>query len=185
MKTGYETKRVLSLDLYFPEGFGYNREKQVAEIRELHDRIRALPGVKNVTVGRPPDGGGMRTATVTLDGKKPLADNSQRTLYYTYVQPNYFQTLDIPLSLGRVFSQPHVQPDTVAILSESAAKELWPGKNPIGQKLVLDGSNQFHAKDELIPLGASYQVIGIAQDTRGGQIDGSDRANVRSNRLPD
>ncbi len=178
METGYETKRVLSLDLYFPDGFGYSREKQAAETRELHDRIRALPGVTDVTFGRPPAGGGMRTATVILNGKKSLVDNSQLTLYYTYVQPNYFRTLNIPLSLGTAFTEAHGQPDAVAILSESAAKELWPGKNPIGQEFVLDGSKQFHAKDELTPHGSSYQVIGIARDTRAALIDGTDLRKV-------
>jgi macrolide transport system ATP-binding/permease protein len=177
METGYETKRVLFLDLYFPDGFGYSREKQAAEARELYDRIRALAGVTDVTFGRPPAGGGMRTATVTLNRKESLADNSQISVYYTYVLPNYFRTLNIPLSLGTLFTEAHGQPDAV-ILSESAAKELWPGKNPIGQRLVLDGSKQFHAKDELTPNGSSYQVIGIARDTRAALIDGTDLRKV-------
>src|SRR5579863_267528 len=104
MKTGYETKHVLSLDVYFPDGFGYTREKEVSEIRELQERVRSLPGVDNVSIGRPPAGGGLRDALVAPDGEKLSAANSQRTLYYTYIQPNYFETLNIPLSLGQAFS---------------------------------------------------------------------------------
>ena len=178
METGYEAKRVLFLDLYFPDGFGYTREKQAVGIHRLYDRIRALPGVTDVTFGRPPAGGGMRTATVTLNGEKSLADNSQRDLYYAYVQPNYFRTLNIPLSLGVGFTEAHGPPVAAAILSESAAKELWPGKNPIGREIVLDGSKRFHAKDELTPDGSSYQVIGIARDTRAALIDGMDVRKV-------
>jgi predicted permease len=178
MKTGYETRRVLFLDLNFPDGFGYSRQKQATETRELYDRIRALPGVTDVTFGRPPAGGGMRTALVTLDGERSLADNSQPDLYYTYVQPNYFRTLNIPLSLGAGFLEAEGPPDAVAILSESAAKELWPGKNPIGRELALDGSKRFHAKDELTPNGSSYQVVGIARDTRASLIDGMDVRKV-------
>jgi predicted permease len=178
METGYETKRVLSLDLYFPDGFGYSREKQTSEARELYDRIRVLPGVADVTFGRPPDGGGMRTATVTLNQKKSPADNSQLSLYYNYVRPNYFRALNIPLSLGTVFPEAQGRLGAVVILSESAAKELWPAKNPIGQRLVLDGTKQFHSKDELTPDGSSYQVIGIARDTRAALIDGMDMRKV-------
>ncbi len=178
METGYETRRVLFLDLYFPDGFGYSREKQADETRELYDRIRALPGVREVTFGRPPAGGGMRTAAVTINGGKSLADGSQPELYYTYVQPNYFRTLNIPLSLGTGFAEAHGPPDAVAILSESAAKELWPGNNPIGRELVLDGSKRFHAKAELTPGGSSYRVIGIARDTRAALIDGMDARKV-------
>lgn len=178
MKTGYETRHVLSLNLFFPDGFGYSKEKKMAEMQALQTRIHSLPGVEDVTAGRPPAGGGMRTATITLDGGKPLADNAQRNLYYAYVQPNYFQVLDIPLTVGRVFSQSNGEGERVAILSESAAKELWPGKDPIGQKLALDGTKWFHGKDELIPDGAMYQVIGIARDIRGALLDGSDVSKV-------
>ena len=178
METGYETRHVLFLDLNFPDGFGYSRGRQAVETRELYDRIRALPGVREVTFGRPPAGGGMRTATVTIKGSKSVADGSQPNLYYTYVQPNYFPTLNIPISLGTGFAEAHGIPDTVAILSESAAKELWPGTNPIGRKFVLDGSKRFHAKDELTPDGSSYQVIGIARDTRAALIDGMDVRKV-------
>ena len=120
----------------------------------------------------------MRTATVTLNGEKSLADGSQPDLYYTYVQPNYFRTLNIPISLGIGFTEAHGPPVAVAILSESAAKELWPGNNPIGRELVLDGSKRFHAKDELTPGGSSYRVIGIARDTRAALIDGMDARKV-------
>jgi len=99
-------------------------------------------------------------------------------LFYPYVQPDYFETLDIPLSSGSGFQQWRRQLEPVAIVSQSAARDLWPGKNPIGESLVLDGSNQFHANGELIPQGASYRVIGTVHDTRGVLLDGTDSNKV-------
>ncbi|MGI9074778.1 MAG: permease prefix domain 1-containing protein [Bryobacteraceae bacterium] len=58
---GYETKRVISLNLNFPRGFGYSHAKQFAEVRQLRDRICPLAGVKFVASANPPDGGGLRT----------------------------------------------------------------------------------------------------------------------------
>ena len=177
MDTGYETKHVFFLDLYFPDGFGYSHERQVAEIRALRESIRSLPGVRNVTIGRPPDGGGFRSATVAVDGGKFVDQAAQRSVFYTYVQPDYFQTLGIPMTLGVDFT--HDQQGTEgAIVSESAAKDFWPGRNPVGEKLVLDGSKQFHAAGEITPAGATYQVIGVVRDTRGVLLDGSDTSKV-------
>jgi hypothetical protein len=68
------------------------------------------------------------------------------------------------------------------ILSESAAKLLWPGQNPIGHSLRM--SAQFHTKTELLPDGPSYEVIGISRDTRGVTLDGSDSQQVYV-QLPD
>jgi predicted permease len=166
---GYETKRVVGMDINFPSGFGYTRQKQDAEERQVRDRIRSLPGVSSVTAGRQPAGGGLRMATVVLDGVKPENNAQTRTLFYNFVAANYFETLSIPLALGRGFDQ-----KTEVVLSESAAHQLWPGANPVGQSIVLDASGQYHGKDELIPQGISYRVIGIAKDIRGALPDGAD-----------
>jgi predicted permease len=176
LKTGYETKHVLALDVYFPDGFGYTPDRQTREILQLRAQVLALPGVRNVTIGRPPNGGGFRSATVVLKGSRPGNPNTQRTLYYTYVQDNYFETLDIPISSGRGFNPGQGEP--VAILSRSAAEGLWPGKNPIGESLVLDASNQPHWGNELIPQGTSYRVIGTVRDSRGVLLDGSDSSKI-------
>lgn len=178
MNTGYETKHVLGLNLNFPDGFGYTPERQTSDVRELRERILALPGVLNVTIGRPPDGGGFRWATITLKGDMTASRSTQRTLFYTYVQPDYFETLGVPIRSGRGFRPEGGELEPVAILSQSAAKDLWPGKNPIGENLVLVGSNQFHRKGELIPKGASYRVIGTVGDTRGVLLDDSDSSKI-------
>jgi putative ABC transport system permease protein len=184
METGYETKHVLFLDLYFPDGFGYSHERQVAEIRALRESIRSLPGVQNVTIGRPPDGGGFRSATVALDSGKFVDQAAQHSVFYTYVQSDYFETLGMPMTLGVGFR--HDQQGTqTAILSESAAKDFWPGRNPVGEKLVLDGSKQFHTAGEMTPVGATYQVIGVVRDTRGVLLDGSDTSKVYLSLPPD
>jgi hypothetical protein len=177
LKTGYETKHVLGLDLNFPDGFGYTPERQTREILALRAQILALPGVRNVTIGRPPNGGGFRSATVVLKGNRPGSPNTERTLYYTYVQDNYFETMDIPISSGSGF-RPDQQREPVAILSQSAAADLWPGKNPIGENLALDASNQPHWGSELIPQGTSYRVIGTVRDTRGVLLDGTDSSKI-------
>ena len=177
METGYETKHVLFLDLYFPDGFGYSHEKQVAEIRALRESLRSLPGVRNVTIGRPPDGGGFRSATAAVDGGKFIDQAAQRSIFYTYIQPDYFETLRMPMTLGVDFRNDQQGTET-AIVSESAAKDFWPGRNPVGEKLVLDGSKQFHAAGEITPIGATYQVIGVVRDTRGILLDRSDASKV-------
>jgi len=177
MKTGYETKHVLGLDMNFPDGFGYTPERQAREMLDIRAQILALPGVRNVTIGRPPNGGGFRLATVALKGNQPGGTGTKRTLYYTYVQDNYFETLDIPIISGSGF-RPGQQLEPMAIVSQSAAADLWPGKNPIGESIVLDASNQPHWGNELIPQGASYQVIGTVRDTRGVLLDGSDSSKI-------
>jgi macrolide transport system ATP-binding/permease protein len=171
---GYETKHVVALDLNFPPGFGYNHDKQLAEIRQLLGRIRGVPGVKSVTMGFPPDGGGLRTAAVGLNGIQPSTDKTARTVFYEYVSSNFFESISIPLIAGHIFEEQLPSQQAAVILSESAAEEFWPGENPIGRRVALDASNQFHSTGQLIPLGIAYEVIAVAKDTRGIIPQGTD-----------
>jgi putative ABC transport system permease protein len=137
-----------------------------------------LPGVAALTSARAPDDSNVRAANVSLTGERPSSENSQANLYYTWVQPDYFATLGIPLLLGSSFQPQTGQPERVAIVSESAARELWPGRNPIGRGLRLGTDDKFYAEGELLPDGPTWQVIGVAGDTRGVQMDGSDSAQI-------
>jgi predicted permease len=176
LDTGYESKQVINLDLQFPEKYPVDRKLVV--VRALRTRLAALPGVVAVSAGRPPDGGGMRTAAVSLDGEEPSEQNTKAFLYYTYVQANYFQTLGIPLLFGQNFQSQTGQPEPSVVLSESAANRLWPGQNAIGLTIRMSTNGQFHRKNEVLPDGQSYRVIGIARDVRGGQLDGSDSQQI-------
>jgi macrolide transport system ATP-binding/permease protein len=174
LSPGYETKHVVSLDLNFPPGFGYNHAKQLAEVNQLLDQSSSAPGVKVVAVGLAPDHGGLRTAAVGLNGIKPSTDRAARTVFYSYVTPNYFECLSIPLIAGHTFSEQSGTPEPTVVLSESAASEFWPGENPVGKRVSLDASNQFHSKAEQIPQGVVYEVIAVARDSRAITPQGDD-----------
>jgi macrolide transport system ATP-binding/permease protein len=175
MKTGYEDGRVIDLSLQFPEGPKYTAEHKEAIVRDIRSRIAALPGVAATTSARAPNDHGGRRAAVSLTGEHP-SDRSQRAIVaYTWVQANYFQTLGIPLTSGRGFDAPAEQ---AVVLSESAARRLWPGQDAIGRTLRLGTGGQFREPGELAPDGPTWQVVGIARDTRGVALDGSDSEQV-------
>jgi predicted permease len=189
MDTGYDDKQVIDLDFQFPEASKYTAARKVALAHELRTRLAALPGAAAITSAWPPGGYGFRTAAVSRDGEKSAAQNVQSIIYYTYVQPNFFRTLGIPFR-GRGFQSSGGQPEQSVILSESAAKQLWPGQDPIGRTLRLGPIDErFHNRNELVADGPSYEVIGIARDTRGAELDGSDSKQVYlplpEDRLPD
>jgi predicted permease len=178
LNTGYASKQVVNLDLQFPEKPKYPVDRKLMVVRAVRSRLAALPGIVAVSTGRPPDGGGMRTAAVSLDGEEPSDQNTKAYLYYTYVQANYFQTLGIPLLFGQNFQSQTGQSESSVVLSESAAHRLWPGQNVIGRTIRMSTNGQFHRKNEVLPDGESYRVIGIARDVRGGQLDGSDSQQI-------
>jgi len=178
MDTGYNGDHVIDVTFQFPEQSQYTADHKAVLVRDLRARLAALPGVAGVTSARAPNDNGGRRAAVSVDGGPPSAGNMRALLYYTWVQANYFQTLGIPLSLGSSFQSQGGQPERTVILSESAAARLWPGQNPLGRSLRLGTDGQFHNKGELLPDGPAWQVIGVARDTRGVTLDGSDSEQV-------
>jgi len=178
LSTGYDGDRIIDLHLQFPEESQYTAAHKAALVRDLRARFQALPGVTAVTSARAPDDTDGRRAAVSLNGEPPSARHPYAVLFYMWVQPNYFPTLGVPMRLGRGFPSAGGPSEHYVILSESAAQRLWPGENPIGRTLRLGTATQFHNPDELLPDGPVWQVIGIARDTRGVTLDGSDSQQV-------
>jgi len=178
METGYETQHVVALNLQFPQGPEYDSAHQIALLSQLTQRLAATPGVAEIAQGRAPDAGGLRTAGIAIDGRKPETRSISAYLFYTYVDANYFRALGIPLVYGRGFNPQAGTPEPTVVLSETAARQLWPGKNPIGRTLQMNMDGQFHQKGEFTPDGRTYQVIGVAHDVRGELLDNGDAAEI-------
>ena len=177
METGYDHEHVVDLDLQFPEGAKYTEARKLAVVQDLRMRLAALPGVTAITSARPPGDDSLRT------------ESAQSILYYSYVQANYFDTLGVPLRMGRDFEPSAGQSGNDLILSESAVKQLWPGQNPIGRSLRLGVTDErIHKLGDLAADGPVYRIIGVARDTRGSEFDGSDSKRVylplANDRLP-
>jgi len=178
MKTGYDSKHVVQLDFQFPKNAQYTAARRVALITEIQMRLAALPGATKVTSGRPPISAGFRTVAIPIDGGKGAATGAQSILHYTYVQADYFETLGIPVFLGRGFEH-QTQNGQSVILSESAAKQIFRGENPLGRSIRLGVTDErVHSSNELIADGPSYQVVGVARDARGSEFDGSDSKQI-------
>jgi putative ABC transport system permease protein len=177
MDTGYDVDRVVAVTVNASRETEETSEARAALVSDLHDRFAAVAGVTAITSARAPSDNGARRAAVSLHGGVPSVDNADAAAYYTWVQPDYFDTLGIALVRGRGFAAP-VEQAHVAIVSEAAARRLWPGQDPIGQTLRFSTTGQFHRPGELLPDGPTWQVVGVARDTRGAALDGSDSRQV-------
>lgn len=131
---------------------------------QLQREIAALPGVDATAyVVRDPIGDDFVTGSVRLPGSR---DDDVRTSELNWVSPDYFSVLGLPISLGRGFAESDVVSDPrVVIVSESTARNLWPGGDAIGRTLLWR-----RPRDREIEL----TVVGVAKDAAIrslGQID--------------
>jgi putative ABC transport system permease protein len=90
-------------------------------------------------------------------------------LTYNLVTPGYFNTLRIPIVRGRHFTASEIdQRAAVVVISESIARMLWPGEDPLGKTLRVGSAPATQADGR--PFLASAEIVGVARDARAGML---------------
>ena len=113
-----------------------------AERVRFYDRVlqdvRALPGVERAAYmsGLPMVMGGGVWPT-TLAGA-PVVRDASNTVGLRFVTPQYFAAMGIPLRAGRdIADGDRRESPSVAVVSESFAKRMWPNENVIGKQFTI------------------------------------------------
>jgi predicted permease len=106
---------------------------------EMDARLRRERGVTEVAAFSDlPLGMNSSTSTVLLPGQED--PHRGVNSYSAYAMPGAFGVLGLPLLRGREFtSQDDERALRVAVVNDGAARRLWPGRDPIGQRLRLSG----------------------------------------------
>jgi predicted permease len=159
---GFDYRDVTVLSYDYVEDTGHDDDAAFWE--RLRTEIGGLPGVEGVAYTmREPLGDDFVRIGVRLPGQ---AETEQRSAELNSVAPDYFSVIGLPLMLGRAFTEADRAAETrVAVVSESTARNLWPGADPIGQTFVWDGQRG----DDV-----TLQVVGVVRDAQVrslGQID--------------
>jgi putative ABC transport system permease protein len=156
---GFTTEHVLAADVSLPP-WSYTKFAQKQGFYEnVLARVRALPGVKSAGwISRLPLQGEEKVDDIYVPGQ--LTPRSQAPVAnYRYVSPGYFQSMGIALRRGRLI-EPADRDRNVALISESVARKLWAGENPLGK--------QFYPGSDEKTLA---EVIGVVADIRTVALD--------------
>ncbi|HEX5048252.1 MAG TPA: ABC transporter permease [Gammaproteobacteria bacterium] len=145
----YRDVAVASFDL---RGSGFDADKATAFNRRLAEQLAALPGVTEVAQAtEAPLAPGRSETVVRLPGQ-----DQRHRIQTNNVSPEYFPLLGMSLLRGRAFSPTDAsETSTSIIVTEATARRFWPGKEPLGETLLLDV-----APDRTITL----EVVGVARD---------------------
>ena len=140
---GYEQVLAINPGL---DDHGYTPAAAQNYFDELKTRLRGLPGVTSVALSRTPPLGHGYTSYMTVGIK-----GHEITVYPNWVDPEYFQTMSIPLLRGRNLLRGEAN---AVVVSESLARKVWPGEDPIGKPLWPDGTN----KDTIVGVAGNARM---------------------------
>ena len=149
---GFDHHHLLSFWLY-PTLSGYDDQREL----DLYDRalagIRRLPGVRAVSLSRLALQHRGRLRGLAIDG----AVNADAHFVFNTAAPNFFETLRLPLLMGRDFAPqdgPRAQP--VAIVNQSMARKYFANENPIGHRIGMVSKEP----------GVARTIIGVVKDMK-------------------
>jgi len=185
---GFDSKHVVHLSLELLEDaskqMSYSQARLFQLKRQLIEEIAGLPGVTAVSqASRAPVSGGNRFVPVSADAA-PLAnregEDKRPAVGYSYVLPNYFETLGIPIIRGRSFTTEEAEAQApVVLISEATARRFWPGQDPIGKLLVIGSANaRARFAGEQIPYSPGSTVIGVVRDVRSLFLNKTDDSYI-------
>jgi len=125
--------------------------------------IQALPGVESAAcLTSVPSGWTWNWTQLTAEGAPPAAPGDLPSAISQIVTPGFFSTLRVPLHQGRLLSdQDTSSAPPVAVVSESLARQAWPGQNPLGKRIQLGrpGARPFRT------------IVGVVSDVKPNALD--------------
>jgi putative ABC transport system permease protein len=134
--------------------------------REALDRVRSIPGVQASAIASVlPITGALgewdQRGFHVEDRHIPGAEVPSVDTYF--VSPDYLRAMDIAVLRGRSFTDADADnPSPVALISETAARQMWPGENPLGKRIQLGG------RDEKKPWAT---IVGVVADVHQYGLD--------------
>ncbi len=155
---GFNADNVLAMRLSLPPGKYAQGEPRAQIYKQLVEQVKATPGVQSagVVLTLPLGGDNFGVGRGVIREGHPMTADEQSNAQYLVVTPDYFQTLQIPLKAGRVFTdQDNLQTTKVVIVNETMARQLWPGESPVGRRFMIWRDEKF-----------AREVVGVVGDTK-------------------
>src|SRR5882672_11927727 len=165
---GFDRSRMVTFSMTLPRS-GTEAGTRAPALQRLLDSLRQIPGVQAATAMSDLPINRLAQGYKTGAENYTSADGSSVAIvdYYLFVMSDYFKTMRIPIVAGRGFDAIDTASEgRVVVINETLANRLWPGRDPIGQRVrpSLNAS-----------IGTSvnpwHTVIGVAKDVKEAGVD--------------
>ncbi|MDQ3421323.1 MAG: ABC transporter permease [Acidobacteriota bacterium] len=149
---GFNAAGITSIGYSLPEpATGQDQDPDLP--RRLLEAVAALPDVEAAIVyGGGPYEGVFTTFPLRVIGRRPNPDDE---LGFRRVSPGYLGLLGVPVLEGRGLTPAdNRQSPLVAVLNQSAMRQFWGGKSPLGSRVEIGTT--------------TYEIVGVVGDMRYG-----------------
>jgi predicted permease len=158
---GFYTHGVLTM-MVEPDDAAYKDAHLATLWQRILEQTRTIPGVQSASLSvLTPLSGRDRGVGVDVAGFQPRSDRD-KGISENHVSEGYFETMGIPLLLGRTFTQnDNANAPKVAILNETAARFYFGDRNPLGARLDFGKTPN---------SDGIYNVVGVVRDSKHNSL---------------
>jgi putative ABC transport system permease protein len=160
--TGFNANNLLAMRVNLLP-LKYETDQQALDFfKQAVERMKTIPGVEAAgAINTPPFTGLYPGTGVDVDGQK-LPPGQGLTTGVCVTDANYFQTMQIPLLKGRLYTpEEATQMRHVVLVNETFVRKNLGGQEPLGRKLTI------YMKDENVPS----EIIGVVADSKHLGLD--------------
>ncbi|HKR12950.1 MAG TPA: ABC transporter permease [Pyrinomonadaceae bacterium] len=159
--SGFDQENVLLLSVdTSATGLKADNPQVPALLREVEDRVKAVPGVQGASFAFLTFNQGFWTSPA-FTRERDFAQGESRSVRNNIVGPDFFDVVGLDLIAGRGFGpQDTDKSQKVAVVSESMAKRFFPNGSPLGKRFGIEGPNSV---DQI-------EVVGVVKDAKYGSL---------------
>jgi len=154
---GFRTDGVFTASVTLPVERYRERAKLAAFYDEAARRLAETPGISAVGFTNiAPFSGGSTAIRFSAVGRQATRADEFLSADWRLVTPGYFAALGVALKKGRLIAESDgEQAPRVVVITETMARRIWPGIDPVGQQITLGGNT-----------GTPWTVVGVVGDIR-------------------
>jgi putative ABC transport system permease protein len=165
VELGFQPQHLLTGELSLPEAQYALPGQRVRFFENLRGDFAAIPGVQAAGfISSLPIRNPSFNLAVWDTAHPPASAADQPMSFRRVVMPGYFEAAHIPLRAGRDFGRgDRWGAPLTMVINERMARTLFPGRNPIGQRVSVDMFGQQPA----------FEVVGVVGDVRVNSVGDS------------
>ncbi|UCG86839.1 MAG: ABC transporter permease [Gemmatimonadota bacterium] len=154
---GFEAEGRLALSTPLPRSEYPTNEERRAYGEAVLERVAAVPGVESAAITTLiPVSGQDEIWGLEIEGRPQSGPEDDIAALFYRVSPGYFETMGIPLRLGREFTPDDGEGKVrVAVVSESFVQAHFPREDPVGKRIRLTADD-----------GPPIEIVGVAGDVQ-------------------
>jgi putative ABC transport system permease protein len=165
---GFNPKNLLTAHVTLPYAKYHDAGQSEQFFRDLLARVREIPGVHSASaINFLPFSGPGSATRFSVVGRAAPPPGQEPVLDTRVCDAGYFQTMSIPLVKGRTFSEREQSVAShVVMINETMAREMFPGEDPIGKRLVI----------QMMRDPQPCEIIGVVGDVKHAGLDSEVRS---------